>query len=42
MTLEETFERLGLEQIERYLQERAQEHLQLEFKALQKFFPRQR
>ena len=38
MTLEETFERLGLEQIERYLQERAQEHLQLEFKALKNSF----
>jgi hypothetical protein len=38
MTLEETFERLGLKQIERYLQDRAQEHLQLEFKALKNSF----
>jgi hypothetical protein len=38
MTLEETFEGLGLVQIERYLQEGAQEHLQLEFKAFNNSF----
>src|SRR4051812_30057997 len=34
MTLEETYENLGLEQIEAYLRERQQEHLHLDFKAV--------
>jgi hypothetical protein len=38
MTLQDTFEQLGRKQIERYVHERQQEHLQLEFKTINRPF----